>query len=258
MSFEPVNELEKLLIAASSEPSARPTFLKAILEHDLFVITEDPTPSTPETVSLAEGSTVSIRAFDVEGKRHIPIFSSVERISAVIPETVGYLAIKGRDLFEMIKGSDVFLNPGSDYGKIFFPEEIDDLLSGKTFDPSIKSIEAGGKQILLGQPKEYPHHITKPLQELFARIPQVKAAYLAHVHIPEMNQPPHSMIGIVVTGDSKPVMDQVGEVLNQCTSPNEIVDLAVLPESATDTVGSYMQKQTKPFYQKKRWFGIFN
>ena len=44
MEFMPVNELERLLVAAASDFAARPAFYRGITEHPLFVINEGSAP----------------------------------------------------------------------------------------------------------------------------------------------------------------------------------------------------------------------
>lgn len=83
MAFTPVNELERLLTAAAGDPAARPRFYRALADHDLFVITEGRTPERNQRVTLTENMPMQVRMIRLDDKLHIPIFTAVERISAL-------------------------------------------------------------------------------------------------------------------------------------------------------------------------------
>ncbi len=247
MPFVPVNELEKLLVAAATDAAARPAFYRAMLEQQLFIIREDKTPHKREHFVAQKGMTIQIRAVEAQGQPHTAIFSSPERISAVVSEKVGFMGIKGRDLLEIVRGNRLIMNPGSEYGKVFTEQEVESLLDGSIFQPSRK-VDAGGKQILLGQPKNYPSHITEPLGRLFAKLPEVKAAYLAHAMLQQEGERPHTLIGVEAAGDWNRVREETGVVLNSSIKPGEIVDLVPVERGKGDTIGTYLLEKTKPFY----------
>lgn len=255
MAFTPVNELERLLVAASTDPAARPAFYKAILDHNLFVITEGQKPDGSRQFLADENTTISVRNLEVGGKPHIPIFSSVERISAVVSNEVGYIATRGETVFSMFRGSDLILNPGADYGKIFTAAEVNSILDGSILHASA-SLDVGGKRILLGQPSHYPHHIVEPLCRFFSQVPQVQAAYLAHAMIPEMDQEAHTLIGLKVSGNYQKVVAEAGLVVNGASKPGEIVDFVELSKEKSGTINTYLLKNTRPFYARRKWLGL--
>lgn len=256
MPFTPVNTLEQLLMSAGTDPAARPAFYRALPEHELFVVTEGPVPERKQSIVLEENTPLQVRLLDLDGTLHAPVFTSVERISTVAPFELGYVAMAGRAVLTMLRGKPLVMNPGSEYGKIFTPEEVDSILDGSIFDPQERP-DVGGKQILLGQPKDYPHHVTEPLRRLLATRREVKAAYLAHAFIADMDKDPHTLIGLDVFGDWQRVIEEVGVVVREVVKPGEIVDLVRLSPNANDTIGRYLQQQTTPFYRRKKWLGIF-
>jgi hypothetical protein len=256
MAFTPVNEIERLLIAAATDAAARPAFYRGLGQHELFVITEGRKPEREQRVVADDNTSVQIRMIELDGKLHTPIFTSVERISAVVPKEVGFIAMKGDAVFTMLRGKDLVMNPGAEYGKIFTAQEVESIVNGSVFNPQ-ETPDVGGKEILLGQPKDYPRHITDALRRFFARTRDVKAAYLAHAFIPEIDQAPHTLIGVEVVGDWRNVVEEAGVVVREVAKPGEIVDFVQLRPQATDTIGDYMQQQTKPFYARKKWLGLF-
>lgn len=129
----PENELEKSLMLASSEISAKKDFYQKLLWNKLFVLTGEHLHSEDETQILDKDTTVHFVTFE---SGHIPVFSSTNRIfdKGVIKEDVRYLGINGQDLFGVAKGSTFILNPYSDYGKELIPEEIENLLNGTIYN----------------------------------------------------------------------------------------------------------------------------
>lgn len=191
MAFHPVNDIERLLAAAATDPAARPAFYRGLTEHELFVIKEGELPEREERVTAEQSLSFQIRLIDVNGKPHAPIFTSVGRISAVVPNQVGFIAMNGRAALEMLRGKDLVLNPGTEYGKLFTPQEVESVLDGSIFRAGQETLVAGGQEIIVGQPADYPHHIADALGRFFARCPEVRTAYLAHAFMPELDTSAH-------------------------------------------------------------------
>jgi hypothetical protein len=254
-NFTPVNDLEKLLIDSATDVAARPAFYRALAEGELFVITEGQKPDKEEQYVLPEGAKLELRVIERENKPYVAIFSSKSRISPVDQSEIGFIAMKGLDLFKMVRNADLWLNPGSDYGKILTQKEVESILDGSIFQPQEK-LDVGGQQILLGQPKEYPEHVTVALSNLFSRGKVVKAAYLAHAFLPTNDKTPHTLIGLDVAGEWEEAIKDIGVVLREVTKPGEIVDLVRVDPKKPDPISSYMRDSTKPFY-KKKVLGIF-
>ena len=255
--FTPLNVLEQLLKEAAVDPAARPEFYRAIIEQQLFIITEGEIPEHEQHIILNKEKPVQLRMIEIEGKPHIPIFTAVERISAVVPAKVGFLALKGCDLLKMLRGNYLMLNPGAAFGKAFTPGEIESLIDGSIFNPQERP-DVGGKKILLGQPNEYPRHITEPLIRFFGRSRQVKTAYLAHAFIPDIDKKPHTLIGVEIAGDWEKVVFEAGVVVRDVAKDGEIVDFIQITPNSTDVINAYMQRETIPFYKRKKWLGLFD
>jgi hypothetical protein len=256
MTFEPENELERLLVDAAKSEAGRQPFLRALLEHNLLIIAEGRQPTEPRQEILEQDTEITVRQIEMEGKLYTPIFSSERRISAIVTENVGFLAMRGRELLAMTRGTDLVLNPGSTYGKFLTPTEVESLLDGSIFSPeSAQSTDVGAKQILLGQPSIFPRHVTEALSTFFAKHREVDAAYLAHAHIAG-DETPHTMIGIATTGDYPALVQAAGPVINPVLKAGEIIDLIQVGQAA-DPVSDYMLGNTKPFYKRKKWLGLF-
>ncbi len=249
MAFTPSNDIERLLISATTDPAARPEFYRALTEHDLLVIGEG--RKSPESSADApEGTTaVQIQLVEVQDKPHVPIFTSKERIAAFVKTESPYMAMNGRALFTMLRGADLVMNPGSDYGKIFTATEVESILDGSIMKLG-PTQNVGGQKVLLSQPREYPSHITDAIAPLLTKEATVKAAYLAQAVFAKLDPTPHIMIGIDMTGDWKSLINEIGMVAQTVARPGEIIDFMQMSDRPDDGVSKYM-RSVKPFYQRR-------
>lgn len=252
MPFEPQNELEQLLMRASEDPAARPAFYRALVAADLFVIDNNPAPSAPVDGVLEPGSMLSLSVLEIEGVPHVLLFSALERIAQVVGEEVKYVRMNGRDLLELVRGGHLVLNPGSDYGKQLVPEEVEAILDGSIHAQRDTFVVEEATRVLLGQPAEYPSHVTDALCGLFRSKKNVTAAYLTQCVFPD-DPKPHIVIGIDCKDGWDPLMQDVRETLGRCARGDEIIDCIEMDDSG---IACHMRDSTKPFYRKKR-FGLF-
>jgi len=137
--FEPENALEQVLVAAAADASAWETFYRLVLDSPLYVIDEGPDPVDSGAGVLSQGSMLQIRHVLLEGILHVPAFSSMRRLEAMLVEPRRYASLVGRDLFHVVRGSHVILNFGAAYGKQFVPAEIDAMLGGAVELPEPES-----------------------------------------------------------------------------------------------------------------------
>jgi SseB protein C-terminal domain/SseB protein N-terminal domain len=252
--FTPQNELERALVAASRDPAARLAFYRTLVESKLFVIDRSPPSEGPVNGVLQVGRQVSLDNIELGGISHVPVFSSLERIQQLVEGEVRFLAMEAKDLFDLVRGSHVVLNPGLDYGKQFVPQELEEILDGSIFAGAKQIVVEKPTQVLLGQPDVYPKHITDALAAFFKTRSEVAAAYLAHYVEPASGEEPHTLIGIDCTGSYDAVLEGTHSVLLSVARKGELVDLIRI--GGDSDVSRYLAEETKPFYKRKR-FGLF-
>jgi hypothetical protein len=148
----------------------------------------------------------------------------------------------------MLRGADLVMNPGSEYGKLFIPSEVEAILDGSILQLG-PTQNLGGQQVLLSQPAEYPRHITDALSQFFSKQPQVRAAFLAQAVFAKVDQTPHSMIGIDMAGDCKSLVGEAGLIVKSVARPGDIIDFMQMSDKADDGVSGYL-RSTTPFYQR--------
>lgn len=240
------HSFEELLRKAVAEPAYRSEFIKRILTEKLVVITKD--QSGPEGYSIAQKDTlVNIRSL-ADGS--IPVFTSTDRIfdKGIVKEQINFLACKGEDLFNLVKGAKVALNPYSDFGKNFTAEEIQSLLNGTYLNDNVKKIVVKKSiKVRIGQPAKYPTEIEKSLVKLFSGKPDVVAAYLAWIHDPSSDDPPHYIFAIETNGNWQSINEEAGFTAQQFLGPNEIIDIVQI--TGKGGFEDYFINSTKPFYR---------
>jgi hypothetical protein len=183
---EPLNPLERSLVAAATDPAARPQFYRDLASSDLFVIQEPDTP--PQQLN--------IRPIEVNGHDCLPVFSSLGRLQRFIDREVGYAGMNALEFMKITRGAHLLLNPGSDYGKEFLPEEIASILDGSIWTPQQSYTTERETQVLLGQPARYPAELVDVLRRVFPKFGSVRAAYVAHFFNPAQDAKAHTLVAI--------------------------------------------------------------
>jgi hypothetical protein len=178
MSYTPTNDLEKAMLQAAQDPQALAPFYHLLLSSKLIAL-----GSFGETMALetVRGPT---------GEYH-PIFTSPERVKALIQDPTASFAIEGRRLFQITKGAQFVLNPGWSPDKILTADEIEWCL--KTFPPS--------GELIVAQPKVFPKRLVKALCVLFTSRAAIEAAHLVYVARDGIDTRAHPMIGLEADGD---------------------------------------------------------
>lgn len=248
--------LEELLIQACASPHQRPKFLEDLLNAQIYCLGKTEGDVIEE--KLVEGSHVELMQFqDENGEAYIPFFTSLEKLQKAIHEEQSYLKISTESLFQLTLGTQLVLNPYSEYGKVFTPQEVEKLLNGN-YGSFIESYEyKEDTEILLSQPFQYPHEMVNELKKLLEIIPQVKAAYLAQMHDPQRDPEPTLLIGFETAPldeiKFQRIKNQIGHVAYESLLEKRLIDLMHLDENnALEGVSKYLKQHTQPFYVKPK------
>ena len=245
--FEPENAIEKLLVQAVKNPDERVKFYQGLLEADIYALSSDTSEIGTSSQVLARGTEVHFQHFDIQGVRYLPIFTSKERIEALVKAPSTYLKFKGRNFFELTRGEKVFLNPGSEIAKGFTPKEISDMLDGSIFQPRVRLKVDENLEVYVGQPAEYPGELVRNLLELFTHDPLVRTAYLAVEASATAPDKPHFLVGIDVEGDWDRILAEAKKAAKEGGAAKLTVDFVKID---TSPIAKYMVTQTEAFYQR--------
>ncbi len=251
--FNPENQLERLLMKSALEPAYRGQFYRDFLEAEILVVPVGNLPVIQNGIIQAEGK-LSLQQLEVDGTIYLPFFTSVPRLQTVIREGREYLVLGVRPFLEMTKGSTLLLNPGSDYGKEFLPDEVSQLLDGSMFQPQTHHVTHRATEVLLSQPAKYPTKLVESLRNLYSTLPEVRAAYLAQCFAPSQDRSP----GLLIAIDANRDWDQI-------VSESAICSKGLIPEhdhlDFIEFEKSGLQEhflQTKPFYKRSIFKRLFS
>jgi len=132
--FEPENSLEALMQAAGKDPGVAPTFYRALLETEIYVLTPETPMQHGRRRSLKLQEKINIASVEFQGMTWLPAFTSKKRISDYVKEPETCLGAAARDLFKMLPDVNFWLNPLSECQKPLPAAEIALLMSGKIFE----------------------------------------------------------------------------------------------------------------------------
>jgi hypothetical protein len=213
--FEPENDIERLLMRASTQPSERPGFARALLDAQVFVVLVPDRPIVPGpdgSTTIAEGTKLSLPSAVRGGQNLVPFFTAPSR--ARIWYTGDHIVApeQARDLFGRYPDAPFVLNPGSDYGKDFTPAEVKRMLGGH-FDDGLQTIVTQTpEQMLLAHPKEIPTHLIEALAREFESLRSVRGAWLMlAMRAGESEQ--SWMLGVDYKGSWQEVRDAIGRAV---------------------------------------------
>ncbi|GMA98220.1 enhanced serine sensitivity protein SseB C-terminal domain-containing protein [Pelosinus sp. IPA-1] len=249
-----MSDLRETLKKAISDPSMRPQFYEQLIKSDVFVITDGREMPIEKGV-LQPGATVGIKTLkNPDDNPVIPVYSSLEQLQKSIQEKVIYLQLPCKELFSIIKGSYVVLDPNTEYMKEFPPEEIEAIVNGTIFVTGRQMVANKKTQVMIGQPAVYPQEIVDRLTSYFKRDTRVKKAYLAQFYNPESDDRAHPLIVIECAEEAySDISGKAGMVVNAIVAPGEYVDMI---RADSSNIALSVTKDFQPFY-KKKWLGIF-
>ncbi|WP_162526885.1 enhanced serine sensitivity protein SseB [Yersinia canariae] len=257
--------LESLLKLAATESIHRTAFFRALLDATVLVLVEDSDQSGEDgEMTFTAGNGVNILHWEKQdGESVIPFFTSVEVLQQALDiaedqqvdsEKQPFIAMPVRVLFEMTQGAHLFLNPKSEHGKEFWPQEVAMLLENGGLAQPAEMVVDKESQILLGQPEEYPSAMVDALIQLFSQRKAVRRAFLALMHDKAADEKPNLLVGLEVDGSIDEIdqlIQEAGNVASDHAPDDGPVDFCVVNEKERG-VSHYLMTHTQAFYQR-RW-----
>jgi len=126
----PVNDLEKILHQAAADHNQAPSFYEELMESKIFVLGKPESESNDGEFTLEEEQAVIIQHWERETDQSpvVPFFTSLQMLQHAIDTDEPYLELTTVDLFQLTMGAPLVLNPNSDFGMEFEPEDVAVLL----------------------------------------------------------------------------------------------------------------------------------
>ncbi|HEX4270965.1 MAG TPA: enhanced serine sensitivity protein SseB C-terminal domain-containing protein [Rhizomicrobium sp.] len=241
MPFISENELERALVKAVKNPAMAPEFYRLLLASDLLVMgTVEGQEDATEQFTLAPGGRVNLVTGLKDGGTFLPVFSSLLRMQEYARKECKYLSVNGRALLELTRGAPMVLNPASEFGKELTAQQVDYLL-----DPI-----AAQNRVLpnIGQ-AEFPAALAQTLTEVFATRPDVQAAWVMQLAVPERGQT-HQLVGIETAGDWPSLMEAIKAAADRTLPPEMMFDLQRIDRRNPTGLANTLL-QVAPFYQRQ-------
>ncbi|WP_020177638.1 enhanced serine sensitivity protein SseB C-terminal domain-containing protein [Methylopila sp. M107] len=239
--FIPENDLERALVRAADDKSARAPFLKTLLDAELAFALTDAGQEGYRVPELEEG-----------GEVFVPIFTSEKRVQPAFGEEKMFVVKQTlRQILQQVEGAHFVLNPGSDYGRELFDEDIKAMLAGD-FEKAAESDDERPENeydlpTAVGRPTPTPTHLITPLTRMFAAMREVKSAHIAQAIFPDPDGTKRLVIGVSTDGDLDFVLDRVTQLLDRVAKPSDVIDFVPIPGSPLD---GYFERDVNPFYKK--------
>jgi hypothetical protein len=150
----PMTALDRAYQAANNDSGKQSEYYDLFLNSEIFIPTHN-VPSENRRRRAGDNETISPIFGNSEGKSYLMLFESKERLSAWANRQVGFVALPGHVVVE-IMSSDIhwILNAGTKHAKIFVPDEIKWLK--KTMARNKQEILPRDTTVYVGAPAKVP------------------------------------------------------------------------------------------------------
>ena len=157
----PMNPLEELLYAGLADPKQMGTFERIMLEADLYAVPEAETPGGKPGEDgakvLRPGEQLILRGVVLnDGRNTVTLFTDPRRATEMFGPDTRILAMKGRNLLDMLKDTVVLLNPAGGKGLMMEPDQIKAVLEHAPVDVAARRPSG---PVELAEPPEPNHPI---------------------------------------------------------------------------------------------------
>ena len=248
----PINDLEKALHKAAADHSQAPAFYEELMESKIFVLGKPEIEDSGEFI-LEEEQAVIIQHWERETDQSpvVPFFTSLQMLQQAIDTDEPYLELTTVDLFQLTMGAPLVLNPNSEFGMEFEPEDVAVLLDTDLMVNSEHILDEQ-TEVLLGIPENVSETFTSVLTDFFSKHSEVECAYLGTIQIPEDDNKEHLMVGIQGSGRFEKIIDTVIQKISLLEDDMiyETVDFYVVDQDDPD-ISEFMVENITPFYIAK-------
>ena len=237
-SDNPLNPLEELLYAGLTDPAQMGAFQQIMLEADLYAVPEADSPGgTPGDDGarvLRPGEGLILRGVTLnDGRNTVTLFTDPQRAVQMFGEDTRILAMKGRNLLDMLKDTVVLLNPAGGKGLMMEPDQIRAVLEHAPVAPLVRP--SGRVELHAVEPENEPVFLSKALRIAFPP-PLVQAIWVARAVWPDIGQ-----IGWFVDvrsdGPADEITALVGRAVRGLKFGTETLDVSVSKPGGKDGVG---------------------
>lgn len=245
----PVNDLEKALHKAAADHTQAPAFYEELMESKVFILGKPEENPDQGTFTLEEEQALIIQHWERENDKSpvVPFFTSLQMLQQAIDTDEPYLELPTASLFQLTMGAPLVLNPNSEFGMEFEPEDVAVLLDTDLMENSEYVLDEE-TEVLLGIANDVPEAFTDLLSNFFAKYPQVESAYLGTIQIPEDDDEEHLMVGLKGTGEMGKIIEIAIQKISLINDIGyETIDFYVIDQDDPD-ISEFMVENITPFY----------
>jgi len=163
----PSNSLEKALHKAAADHSQAPAFYEELMDSKVFILGK-PEEDDVGKFTLEEEQALIIQHWEREADKSpvVPFFTSLQMLQQAIETDEPYLELPTSALFQLTMGAPLVLNPNSEFGMEFDPEDVAVLLDTDLMVNSEHTLDEE-TEVLLGLPQNIPDEFTSLLSESY-------------------------------------------------------------------------------------------
>ncbi len=156
------------------------------------------------------------------------------------------LRLPARALFEGTRGATLALNLGAPLAKEFTPAEIAGLLGAP--GPDGDAGTAKGDAIGLSVPLDEPVAFIAAVTTVFARHPEVRAAYLGRLIVEGSQAPARLIVGVVGEGDLAEALQDASAAWDPGADPEGLADFVHIHPDENE-LATWLIDKGMAFYQ---------
>jgi len=242
--------LDSAYASAQKNEEQQSTFYNTFLNAELFIPTHDMSEEDQHK-RAGEDETISPIFIESEGVQYLMLFDSKERLSAWAQKEVGFVALPGHAIVEMMSPEIHWaLNVGTEYVKTFVPEEIQWLKQNLAESKGQETNVAAGTSVFIGAPANIPNGLIESLLNNVKRNSEIKKAYLGQVHYDKEGEIPHLALVLNISNLPQSTFDAIRKDLATATKgflgESEYIDIMINDGTG---VAYEVTKSVKPFYE---------
>lgn len=243
--------LDDAYLLAIKEQDKQSNFYNLFLSSDLYIPTHKK-PKSDRSYRAVEGESVAPVFSESNGIPYFMIFDSKERLGNWAQREVGFVAMPGHAVVEMMSADISWvLNAGTDYVKVFSSDEIKwlkkevDTLNGR------REMISKSTNILIGAPKIVPDGLMESVTGILVRNKEVKRAFLGQVYYVGKSEKPNLILVLETDAEHKnlsnAIRKDVASAARGYIGESDFIDITFTNESG---VADGIVEKIKPFYTR--------
>lgn len=242
--------LDQALKAAQTDPSRQGAFYDLFLNVELYIPTHDH-PTSLGVRRTGPQETFRPVILDYKGNRIIPIFDTLEKLTAWARRPIGYIQVTAYAFLQSLAGRmHLALNIGTPGFKEFVADEVEWLKKAvQSSQPKERTIPTS-TQMYIGAPSKIPPGLLQGLEPVLRKNKEVKAAFLGLVAYDGAEAEPTLVLVIQLKPGTEQffpsIVENIGMTVRGLLKRKEAMDIILRDGQAPSAI---IAKQVRPFYQ---------